>query len=81
MSELKKLWAKRNKLHKRTQVRLSLVDDILLGHRRKTISVIDRKINDIKWYKRQNYSYVDGSVTEVKVKKSNKRINESKYTY
>ena len=81
MDELKKLWAKRNKLHKRTQVRLSVVDDILLGHRRKTISAIDRQINDIKWYKRQNYGYADGSVTEVKVKKSNKRSDNSKYTY
>lgn len=56
MSELKKLWAKRNKLHKRTQVRLSVVDDILLNHRRKTISAIDRKINDIRWYNKQNNS-------------------------
>lgn len=54
MRELKKLWAKRNKLHKRTQVRLSVVDDILLGHRRQTISAIDRKINDIRWYNKQN---------------------------
>ena len=54
MSELKKLWAKRNKLHKRTQVRLSLVDDILLNHRRQTISAIDRKINDIRLYNKQN---------------------------
>jgi hypothetical protein len=69
MSELKKLWAKRNKLHKRTQVRLSVVDDILLGHRRQTISAIDRKINDIRWYNNQNYKYADGSVTEVKVQK------------
>jgi len=69
MSELKKLWAKRNKLHKRTQIRLSLVDDILLNHRRQTISAIDRKINDIRWYNKQNYTYADGSVTEVKVRK------------
>jgi len=69
MSNLKTLWAKRNYLHKRTQVRLSLVDDILLKHRRQTIRAIDKEINDIKWYRRQNYSYVDGSVTEVKVRK------------
>jgi hypothetical protein len=31
MGELKKLWAKRNTLHKRTQVRLNVVDDILLS--------------------------------------------------
>jgi len=79
MSELKKLWAKRNKLHKRTQVRLSVVDDILLNHRRQTIRAIDRTINDMKWYRRQNYSYVDGSVTEVKIPKNNKRAEESKY--
>lgn len=54
MSELKKLWAKRNYLHKKTQVRLSLVDDILLKHRRQTIGAIDRKINDIRWYNNQN---------------------------
>jgi len=54
VSELKKLWAKRNKLHKRTQIRLSLVDDILLSHRRQTIGAIDRKINDIRWYNKQN---------------------------
>jgi hypothetical protein len=69
MSELKKLWAKRNKLHKRTQVRLSVVDDILLCHRRQTIISIDRKINDIRWYNNQNYKYADGSITEVKVRK------------
>jgi len=79
MSNLKKLWAKRNYLHKKTQVRLSLVDDILLKHRRQTISAIDRTINDMKWYRRQNYSYVDGSVTEVKIPKNNKRAEESKY--
>jgi hypothetical protein len=63
MSELKKLWAKRNKLHKRTQVRLSVVDDILLGHRRKTISAIDRKINDIRWYNKQNTRVEDSKYT------------------
>ena len=63
MDELKKLWAKRNKLHKRTQVRLSVVDDILLGHRRKTISAIDRQINDIRWYNKQNTRVEDSKYT------------------
>ena len=63
MDELKKLWAKRNKLHKRTQVRLSVVDDILLGHRRQTISAIDRKINDIRWYNNQNKQSEDSKYT------------------
>jgi hypothetical protein len=63
MGELKKLWAKRNKLHKRTQVRLSVVDDILLSHRRQTISAIDRKINDIRWYTNQNKRSEDSKYT------------------
>lgn len=63
MNELKKLWAKRNYLHKKTQVRLSLVDDILLKHRRQTISAIDRKINDIRWYNNQNKRSEDSKYT------------------
>ena len=54
MSELKKLWNKRNTLSQKTQVRKSLVDDILLNHRLETIKAIDREINDIRWYNKQN---------------------------
>lgn len=59
MSELKKLWAKRNKLNLRIDLgiyKMTLVDQILLGHNRKRIKEIDRQINNFD-PKRDEYNW------------------------